>query len=122
MSNKILIIDSNSVLAMRLKVLFELLGGEVEHIHYRMLNEEFDFNQYDVVAIAHGIPSEYLDSLSVLRAHSKLILLAPKPDNTEHLQVFSQFNRALPNGIVIYPFFANKEITNPIRASLRGWH
>lgn len=112
MSNKILIIDSNSVLAMRLKVLFELLGGEVEHIHYRMLNEAFDYDQYCVVAIAHGIPSEYLDSLSVLRAHPKLILLAPKPDNTEHLQVFSQFNRALPNGIVIYPFFANKEITN----------
>ncbi|TLX48911.1 hybrid sensor histidine kinase/response regulator [Pseudoalteromonas phenolica] len=112
MSNKILIIDSNSVLAMRLKVLFELLGGEVEHIHYRMLNDAFDYNQYGVVAIAHGIPSEYLDSLSVLRAHPKLILLAPKPDNTEHLQVFSQFNRALPNGIVIYPFFANKEITN----------
>lgn len=112
MSNKILIIDSNSVLAMRLKVLFELLGGEVEHIHYRMLSDDFDFNQYAVVAIAHGIPSEYLDSLSVLRAHPKLILLAPKPDNTGHLQVFSQFNRALPNGIVIYPFFANKEITN----------
>lgn len=112
MSKKILIIDSNSVLAMRLKVLFELLGGNVEHIHYRMLKEQFDFNQYDVIAIANGIPSDYLDTLSVLKSHSKLILLAPKPDNTEHLQVFSQFNRALPNGIVIYPFFANKEITN----------
>ena len=112
MSNKVLIIDSNSVLAMRLKVLFELLGGEVEHLHFRMLNEQFDFKQYHVVAIAHGIPSEYLEHLTQLSEHPKLILLAPKPDNTEHLQVFSQFNRALPNGIVIYPFFANKEITN----------
>ena len=69
MSNKILIFDSNSVLAMRLKVLFELLGSAVEHIHYRMLKEQFDFNQYDVIAIAHGIPSDYLDTLSELRSH-----------------------------------------------------
>ncbi|RJE76234.1 hybrid sensor histidine kinase/response regulator [Pseudoalteromonas sp. MSK9-3] len=112
MSNKVLIIDSNSVLAMRLKVLFELLGGQVEHIHYNMLDEGITFTHYDVIAIAHGIPSHYLTVLSSLKEHCKLILLAPKPDNTEHLEVFSQFNKALPNGIVVYPFFANKEITH----------
>ncbi|MBE0369598.1 ATP-binding protein [Pseudoalteromonas aurantia] len=112
MSNKVLIVDSNSVLAMRLKVLFELLGGEVEHIHYNMLDEGIQFSSYDVIAIAHGIPSDYLTVLLPLKEHCKLILLAPKPDNTEHLEVFSQFNKALPNGIVIYPFFANKEITH----------
>lgn len=112
MSNKVLIIDSNSVLAMRLKVLFELLGGHVEHIHYHTLDDEIEFSSYDVIAIAHGIPSEYLPVLSPLKRHEKLILLAPKPNNTAHLDVFSQFNKALPNGIVIYPFFANKEITH----------
>ncbi len=35
MTNRVLIIDSSSVQAMRVKVLFELLGGEVEHVHYR---------------------------------------------------------------------------------------
>ncbi|WP_105167518.1 hybrid sensor histidine kinase/response regulator [Pseudoalteromonas sp. T1lg23B] len=112
MTNKVLIIDSNSVLAMRLKVLFELLGGEVEHIHYRMLEQLDDLTEYKAVAIANGIPNTYLDKLATLREHDKLILLAPKPDNAQQLAIFSQFNKALPNGIVVYPFFSNKEITN----------
>ncbi|BBN80612.1 hypothetical protein PA25_05970 [Pseudoalteromonas sp. A25] len=112
MTNKVLIVDSNSVLAMRLKVLFELLGGEVEHIHYRMLDQIEDLERYDAIAVANGIPTSFLDSLSSLRQHEKLILLAPKPDNAQQLALFSQFNKALPNGIVVYPFFSNKEITN----------
>ncbi|NOU52026.1 response regulator [Pseudoalteromonas sp. JBTF-M23] len=112
MTNKVLIVDSNSVLAMRLKVLFELLGGEVEHIHYRMLEEVEDIASYDAIAIANGIPTSFLEPLSSLRHHEKLILLAPKPDNAQQLALFSQFNKALPNGIVVYPFFSNKEITN----------
>ncbi|MBD1580747.1 hybrid sensor histidine kinase/response regulator [Pseudoalteromonas sp. S16_S37] len=112
MTNKVLIVDSNSVLAMRLKVLFELLGGEVEHIHYRMLEQVEDIASYDAIAIANGIPTSFLASLATLRHHDKLILLAPKPDNAQQLALFSQFNKALPNGIVVYPFFSNKEITN----------
>ncbi|OHU89064.1 MULTISPECIES: ATP-binding protein [Pseudoalteromonas] len=112
MTNKVLIIDSNSVLAMRIKVLFELLGGEVEHIHYRMLEQLDDLTKYNAVAIANGIPDTCLEKLATLRHHDKLILLAPKPDNAQQLSIFSQFNKALPNGIVVYPFFSNKEITN----------
>ncbi|CAH9049642.1 Sensor histidine kinase RcsC [Pseudoalteromonas holothuriae] len=112
MKNKVLIVDSNSVLAMRLKVLFELLGGEVEHIHYRMLSQVEDLEHYDAIAIANGIPTTFLDLLLKLRNHEKLILLAPKPDHAQQLALFSQFNKALPNGIVVYPFFSNKEITN----------
>ncbi|KZN35130.1 hypothetical protein N474_02900 [Pseudoalteromonas luteoviolacea CPMOR-2] len=111
MSNKVLIIDSNSVLAMRIKVLFELLGSEVEHIHYESLDAETEFSYFDVIAIAHGIPQEYFDTLERLSQHEKIILLAPKPENSEHLSAFSQLNRVLSNAIVIYPFFGNKEIT-----------
>jgi PAS domain S-box-containing protein len=111
MANKVLIIDSNSLLAMRLKVLFELLGADVEHIHYRMLSTSTDFSCYDSIAVAHGIPLFQLEFLKPLNNFKKLILLAPKPENAEHLDSFSKFNKALPNGIVIYPNFANKEIT-----------
>ncbi|ESP92867.1 MULTISPECIES: ATP-binding protein [Pseudoalteromonas] len=111
MTNKVLIIDSNSVLAMRIKVLFELLGSEVEHIHYETLDNQTCFAHFDVIAIAHGIPPEYFEILDVLSQHEKIILLAPKPENSEHLSAFSQLNRVLSNAIVIYPFFGNKEIT-----------
>ncbi|KZN51907.1 ATP-binding protein [Pseudoalteromonas luteoviolacea] len=111
MSNKVLIIDSNSVLAMRIKVLFELLGSEVEHIHYETLDSQTCFSHFDVIAIAHGIPPEYFEVLDELSQHEKIILLAPKPENSEHLTAFSQLNRVLSNAIVIYPFFGNKEIT-----------
>ncbi|UDM62692.1 hybrid sensor histidine kinase/response regulator [Pseudoalteromonas piscicida] len=111
MTNRVLIIDSSSVQAMRVKVLFELLGGEVEHVHYRSLEANLDFDKFDVVVIAHGVPASKLQALYQLRNHDKLVLLAPKPDNAEHLKSFSEINRALPNGIVIYPFFANKDIT-----------
>ncbi|AOT07093.1 ATP-binding protein [Pseudoalteromonas luteoviolacea] len=111
MPNKVLIIDSNSVLAMRIKVLFELLGSEVEHIHYETLDSQTCFSHFDVIAIAHGIPQEYFEILDELSQHEKIILLAPKPENSEHLSAFSQLNRVLSNAIVIYPFFGNKEIT-----------
>ncbi|KID54933.1 histidine kinase [Pseudoalteromonas luteoviolacea] len=111
MPNKVLIIDSNSVLAMRIKVLFELLGSDVEHIHYETLDSQTCFSHFDVIAIAHGIPQEYFEILDELSQHEKIILLAPKPENSEHLSAFSQLNRVLSNAIVIYPFFGNKEIT-----------
>ncbi|RZM80212.1 ATP-binding protein [Pseudoalteromonas rubra] len=110
-NNKVLIIDSSSVLAMRLKVLFELLGCEVVHLHFQMLHKVKDFSSYHVVAIAHGLPDSAFDALSALKDHDRLILLAPKPENSEHVDAFSRLNRMLCNAIVIYPFFGNKEIT-----------
>ena len=112
MSNRVLIIDSSSVQAMRVKVLFELLGGDVEHLHYRSLDTELDFDTFEVIVVAHGVPVEKLQSIHQLQHHDKLVLLAPKPDNAEHLRLFSEINRTLPNGIVVYPFFANKDITS----------
>ncbi|MFC3033137.1 ATP-binding protein [Pseudoalteromonas fenneropenaei] len=111
MANQVLIIDSNSVLAMRIKVLCELLGCTVEHMHYLSLKDNTNFALYDVIVIAHGMPQNCIPVLSTLNNHQKLILLAPKPDNTEHLKAFSTLNKVLPNAIVIYPFFANKDIT-----------
>lgn len=111
MTSQVLIIDSSSVQAMRVKVLFELLGGDVEHVHYRSLEADLDLDRFDVVVVAHGVPASKLSPIQQLRHHDKLVLLAPKPDNAEHLKSFSEINRALPNGIVIYPFFANKDIT-----------
>jgi len=112
MSDQVLIIDNNSVLAMRIKVLCELLGCEVEHNHFLMLSENVDFSLYNVIVIAHGLPRDYIPILQPLNRHQKIILLAPKPDNAEHLKAFSELNKVLPNAIVIYPFFANKDISN----------
>lgn len=112
MADQVLIIDNNSVLAMRIKVLCELLGSDVEHNHFQLLSNDLDFSEYDVIVIAHGLPREYIPVLQPLNNHQKIILLAPKPDNAEHLKAFSELNRVLPNAIVIYPFFANKDISS----------
>ena len=115
---KILIVDSSSVLAMRIKVLLELIGCEVELIHFSMLKECPALSSYDLVAIAHGVP---VATASLLIAEIKVehvVLLAPKVENNEQLSLFSELNRLVPNAIVIYPFFSNKEISSLLEQAL----
>ena len=45
---KILIVDSSSVIAMRLKVLLELIQCDVDLVHYSMLSEEIVYDYYDL--------------------------------------------------------------------------
>ena len=50
MAQKILIIDSSSMIAMRLKVLLELIGCEVELVHYSMFDKS---SNIDAVSYTH---------------------------------------------------------------------
>ena len=115
---KILIVDSSSVLAMRIKVLLELIGCEVELIHFSMLKECTAFNCYDLVAVAHGVPVAIARLLAAEVSSEHILLLAPKVENSEQLSAFSELNRLVPNAIVIYPFFANKEISTLLESVL----
>ncbi len=115
---KILIVDSSSVLAMRVKVLLELIGCEIELIHFSMLSEEVAYNQYDLVTIAHGVPIATAQSLVNEFHQDKVVLLAPKAEYGEQLNAFSELNNLVPNAIVIYPFFANKEISTLLESVL----
>jgi PAS domain S-box-containing protein len=115
---KILIVDSSSILAMRIKVLLELIGCEVELIHFSMLHECTAFSCYDLVAVAHGVPLATANSLVTQINQDRFLLLAPKVENNEQLSSFSDLNRLVPNAIVIYPFFANKEISTLLESVL----
>lgn len=96
---KILIVDSSSVLAMRIKVLLELIGCEVELIHFSMLKECTAFNSYDLVAVAHGVPVTIASLLVAEVSSEHILLLAPKVENSEQLSAFSELNRLVPNAI-----------------------
>ncbi|WP_149980626.1 ATP-binding protein [Pseudoalteromonas rhizosphaerae] len=115
---KILIVDSNSILAMRIKVLLELIGCEVELIHFSMLQECTAFSSYDLVTIAHGVPVATASFLVTQVSQERFLLLAPKVENSEQLSLFSELNRLAPNALVIYPFFANKEISTLLESVL----
>lgn len=114
----ILIVDSNSVLAMRVKVLLELIGCSVELFHFSMLENDFPASRFDLIAIAHGVP---LDTAKVILKHkeqSSVLLLAPKAEEGEQLDAFTGLSRSLPSATVIYPFFANKEISTLLEGIL----
>ena len=74
MIRKILIVDSSSVIAMRVKVLLELIGCEVELIHFSMLDMYTNIGDYDLVVVAHGVPVggelEYVDAGTLTQAFS----------------------------------------------------
>ena len=108
---KILIVDSNSVLAMRVKVLLELIGCRVELIHFSMVDNAVLAQQFDLVAASHGVPTDTIKKLMGVFSQEHLLLLAPKAQRSDLLEHFSEINRLLPNAVVIYPFFANKEIS-----------
>lgn len=50
---RILIVDSNSVLAMRVKVLLELIGCRVELLHFSMVDDSVVEQDFDLVAASH---------------------------------------------------------------------
>ena len=63
MAQKILIIDSSSMIAMRLKVLLELIGCEVELVHYSMFDQSSNIDAYDMLAFSQGTPTTLVASL-----------------------------------------------------------
>lgn len=112
MSRKILIVDSSSVIAMRVKVLLELIGCEAELVHYSMIDLYSNTSQYDLVIGAYGVPCEVVKSIAQKISQDRCVLLAPKAESGEQLSAFSELNKLVPDATVIYPFFSNKEITS----------
>lgn len=60
---RILIVDSNSVLAMRVKVLLELIGCRVELLHFSMVDDSVVEQDFDLVAASHGVPTTVIRRL-----------------------------------------------------------
>ncbi len=115
---RILIVDSNSVLAMRVKVLLELIGCRVELLHFAMIDAAVLEQDFDLVAASHGVPTSIIKKLMEIFAQEHFLLLAPKAQRSDLLEHFSEVNRLLPNAVVIYPFFANKEISSLLEGVL----
>lgn len=115
---RILIVDSNSVLAMRVKVLLELIGCRVELLHFAMVDAAVLEQDFDLVAASHGVPTSIIKKLMEVFAQEHFLLLAPKAQRSDLLEHFSEVNRLLPNAVVIYPFFANKEISSLLEGVL----
>ncbi len=115
---RILIVDSNSVLAMRVKVLLELIGCRVELLHFAMVDDAVLEQDFDLVAASHGVPTSIIKKLMEVFSQEHFLLLAPKAQRSDLLEHFSEVNRLLPNAVVIYPFFANKEISSLLEGVL----
>ncbi|MCQ8878925.1 ATP-binding protein [Pseudoalteromonas shioyasakiensis] len=103
---------------MRVKALLELIGCEVDLTHFSMLHEEESYESYDLIAIAHGTPLDIAQLLIAQVSKDNFLLLAPKADNNEQLAAFSALNKLIPNAVVIYPFFVNKEISSLLESIL----
>ena len=118
MIKKIFIVDCSSVIAMRVKVLLELIGCEVELIHFSMLDMYSDIECYDLVVVAHGVPIASTEGLVKQIQQERFLFLAPKAENGAQLSEFSKLNQVAPNATVVYPFFSNKEITSLLESLL----
>ena len=118
MARKILIIDSSSMIAMRLKVLLELIGCQVELVHFAMFDENTDIDIYDLLVFSQGVPTDVVSIVVEKATYQSFLLLAPKAESGELLSAFSKLNDLIPNATIIYPFFSNKEITSLIEALL----
>jgi len=70
MARKILIIDSSSMIAMRLKVLLELIGCQLELVHFVMFDENTDIDIYDLLIFSQGVPTDVV-SIVVEKATSQ---------------------------------------------------
>ncbi len=121
MSKRILIIDSNSVLAMRTKVLMELIGCEVFAPHYSEFSDSWFDTRYDMLVLAHGVPISIAEKAMLklnLADDSTCILIAPNTEHADAIKNFSTLNKQFASAQVIYPFFDNREIISLIEDAL----
>ncbi|MFY8273677.1 ATP-binding protein [Pseudoalteromonas sp. SSDWG2] len=115
---QVIIIDANSILAMRVKVLLELLECDVKLTHFSQLPEPIELGFADMYILAHGIPLQIAQQLKVELDGANLALLAPKADQGDVFKNFSELNKLFFNAQVIYPFFENKEISSLFESAL----
>ncbi len=118
MQKRILIVDNTSILAMRLKVLLELLGCETVLSHYSVIDPLMKNEHFDMVVIAHGVPISLVKQIKSIFIFSSYLLIAPNTDNVQLLGNFSKLHKLLPQSQTIYPFFNNKDVINIIESEL----
>ena len=58
------------MIAMRLKVLLELIGCQLELVHFAMFDENTDIDIYDLLVFSQGVPTDVV-SIVVEKATSQ---------------------------------------------------
>ncbi len=111
MHQKILILDNSSVLAMRVKVLLELIGCDVDLSHFSDFETSTNTSLYEVAVIAAGVPVNIVRDLKKSGiGHLVFIILAPSSDGGMVKSSFLELHGYLNQAAIIHPFFSNKEI------------
>lgn len=117
MQKRIVIVDNSSVLAMRLKVLLELIGCEVELVHYEEADTDNLVN-YECYCVASGVPLKTIELVKEFAKEGQVLLLGPQTDGGKIQQSFLELYNEFPHAEVVYPFYSNQEITSIIENNL----
>jgi CheY-like chemotaxis protein len=111
MQKRILILDSSSVLAIRLKVLLELLTCDVELMHYSDFDANDELVYYEAIMFASGVPQKLVTQVKQLFGEINYFLLAPNTNGKKMPAGFSKLIQALPKALVIFPYYDNKKVS-----------
>ena len=118
MQKRILILDNSSVLAMRLKVLLELLTCQVDLYHYSDFEPSGEPTFYEAIIFASGVPEKLVLQTQQLYGDVNTFLLAPNAEGSKLSDSFTKLVNALPSALVIHPFYNNKEVIGLLEEGL----
>ena len=118
MQKRILILDSSSVLAMRLKVLLELLTCQVELLHHSEFDPKVEPEFYEAIFFASGVSEKVVIQVRELYGDANYFLLAPSSDGSKIKDSFSKLVNIIPDALVIFPFYDNKEVLGLLEEGL----
>lgn len=110
MQKRILILDSSSVLAMRVKVLLELLSCHVDLFHHSEFELTEDTDYFEAIIFAAGVPEKVVQCLLENCEDATHFLLAPNVDGNKTTDGFVKLTQLVPSALVIHPFYNNKEV------------
>lgn len=123
MLKRILIVDNSSVLAMRVKVLLELVGCETLLNHFLEIEgvpkNDLINDHFDMIVVVHGIPVYLVQELKNNFKEIPFLLVAPHSQDAKVSSTFAELHQLLPSSQMIYPFFDNKEIIGILEEELR---
>ncbi|AIY64644.1 hybrid sensor histidine kinase/response regulator [Pseudoalteromonas piratica] len=118
MQKRILILDNSSVLAMRLKVLLELLTCHVDLHHYSDFEPSEEPIYYEAIIFASGVPEKLVLQIQQLYGEVNTFLLAPNVEGNKLRDSFTKLANALPNALIIHPFYNNKDVIGLLEEGL----
>ena len=118
MQKRILILDNSSVLAMRLKVLLELLTCHVDLHHFSDFEPSEEPIYYEAIIFASGVPEKLVLQIQQLYGEVNTFLLAPNVEGNKLRDSFTKLANALPNALIIHPFYNNKDVIGLLEEGL----